>query len=117
MQEVKILPTLLFASLVALLALTVACKTASEVTFVNPHEVPLLVQIGERAPFEVPAQKSVTARLPAIERLHPVSITARDPAGAVVFFLTTSVHRIEVTGNRVVLEITGRPSDPLLQYR
>lgn len=113
----RLLPALALTSLIALATFAIACKTASEVTFVNPHAESLFVQIGERAPFEVPAHESVTAHLPALERLHPVSITARDEAGTVVFFLATSTHRIEVAGNRVVLELSGQPSDPLLQYR
>jgi hypothetical protein len=92
-----------------------ACKTTSTVAFINPSDQPLFVQIDERAPFEVPANGTVHRRLPAVERLRPLTITARNVRGATIFALTTSLPRIEASGSRVEMKATGVPVDPLLQ--
>lgn len=88
------------------------CQTQVQVTFVNPTDRPLFVQVNEREPFEVAPQSSLRAPVPGLERLKPILIVARDSEGRTVYALTTSVNRIEAT--RVVeLRIDGPLVDPL----
>ncbi len=110
------------ASVLATVALSLAlamsvsgCKTTSSVAFVNPSGEALYVRIDERASFEVPANSTVHQSLPALERLRPMTITARTVRGGIVFALTTSLPRIEASGSQVELKATGVPFDPLLQ--
>jgi hypothetical protein len=76
---------------------SVACTASREVTFINPSDQPLYVQINQRDPFEVAARGSVRANVPSLERLKPILITARDADGRIVFAYTSSVARIEAT--------------------
>ncbi len=97
---------------VPLLAFSSACTTQEKVTFVNETDARLYVTINEREPFGIDAGAAVTARLPALQQLVPVTITARDDRGATVFFQTTSVTRLVRDGKRVVLKATDRSSPP-----
>jgi hypothetical protein len=89
----------------------VACATNEDVAIVNSTERTLYVTINERAPFTVEAGNTVKTRLPALQQLTPVSITARDDRGATVYFQTTSVTRIIDDGRQVELRATS-PLDP-----
>jgi hypothetical protein len=93
------------------------CQTTATVAIVNPTQQPLFVQIDERPPFEVPPGGEVLARLPALDRLAPMSITARDARGQTVFFRALSLPRIEQLGNRVELVASGQPADPFAELR
>jgi hypothetical protein len=99
----------------ALATLASACETTSKVAFVNPSDEPLYVQIDERASFEVPANGTVHRSLPSLERLRPLTITARNSRGATIFALTTSLPRIAASGSRVEMRALGVPADPLLR--
>jgi len=70
------------------------------------------VQVNEHAAFEVPAHGSASAPMPALDRLQPMTVIARDAHGATVFSVTTSLPRIEADGNRVELQGTGEKFDP-----
>jgi len=113
--------TLLRARMVALAAVSAiliitgtGCQTTSRVAFVNPSNRPLYVQVDEHSPFEVPAGGTVQRELPALERLQPLIITARDVRGATVFAITTSFPRIEASGRRIEMAATGVPVDPVI---
>ena len=82
----------------------------------NPTEQPLFVQIDQRPPFEVAPGASAHASIPAIERLSPITITARDAGGATVFFQTTTLPRLKELG-RVELQTTGESIDPYADLR
>ncbi|HWS44901.1 MAG TPA: hypothetical protein VN636_03500, partial [Acidimicrobiia bacterium] len=72
-------------------AISAACKTTSSIAFVNPSDRPMFVQVDENAPFEVGAGATVQRALPALNRLTPITVIARDSKGATVFALTTSL--------------------------
>lgn len=100
---------------VVLLVLSVmssSCQTQVQVTFVNPTDAPLFVQVNEREPFEVAPRSSLKAPVPGLERLKPILIVARDGDGRTVYALTTSMNRIEATPV-VELRIDGPLVDPL----
>lgn len=101
--------------LASLAALASACKTTSDVAFVNPSEVPLFVQIDEKTPFEVGAGATVRRALPALQQMQPISVIARDAKGATVFAITTSLPQLEAAGHRLELKATGPKVDPLIQ--
>ena len=100
---------------VALIATATACKTTSNIAFVNPTEQALFVRIDEHDPFEVPAGGTVRRALPALERLQPLTITALDARGVTVFATTTSLPRLEASGHQLELKAAGLSIDPLLQ--
>jgi len=102
-------------ALVALAALATACKTTSDVAFVNPSDQPMFVQIDQNAPFEVGGASTVKRALPALDRLTPITIVARDAKGATLFAVTTSVPQLEAAGHRLELKATGPKVDPLIQ--
>ncbi len=111
----RTLPIVVGLTIVVLAVLAAGCKTTISVAFVNPNAQPLFVQIDQREPFEVPANGTAHSSVPALERLQPITITARDARGATVFFVTTSLPRIEATGHRIDLKASGEKVDPLLQ--
>ena len=80
------------------------CNANTKVAIVNPTDRALFVQINERDSFRIDAGTTVTATLPSLDRLAPISITARDERGATIFFVSTSLPRIESTGNKVELQ-------------
>jgi hypothetical protein len=90
--------TLAFAALVSW-----GCETTKEVTLVNPSDQPLFVQINERAPIEIAPGGSAKSTVPALERIATLNITARDGRGQTVFFVATSVSRLEQQGMRIEL--------------
>lgn len=100
------------AVLLWLTVMSSACQTRLQVTFVNPTDEPLFVQVNEREPFEVAPRSSLEAPVPGLERLKPILIVARDAEGHTVYALTTSVTRIEATPV-VELRIDGPLVDPL----
>ena len=102
-------------ALLSLAALSAACKTTSDIAFVNPSNQPVFVQVDEKAPFEVGAGATVKRGLSALNRLQPVTVIARDERGATVFALTTSLPQLEAAGHRLELKATGPTVDPLLQ--
>lgn len=102
-------------ALASLAAFSAACKTTSDVAFVNPSSQAVFVQVDEKAPFEVAAGATVKRPLSALNRLTPVTVIARDSTGATVFALTTSLPQIEAAGHRLELKATGPTVDPLLQ--
>ena len=99
----------------SLAALASACKTTSDIAFVNPSIQPVFVQIDEKPPFEVGAGATVKRALPSLNRLQPITIVARDSHGATVFALTTSLPRLDAAGHRLELKATGPTVDPLLE--
>lgn len=101
--------------LASLAALASACKTTSEIAFVNPSDQPVFVQLDEKAPFEVGAGATVKRPVPSLQRMQPITVIARDPRGATVFALTTSLPQLEAAGRRLELKATGPTTDPLLQ--
>lgn len=104
---------LLFACTAIIFASSfVACQTNDTITFVNPTDRALFVQINERAPFEVPAGASVTTTLPSLERLQPFGITARTARGDTVFFVATSLTRLAAEGSRLEMIPNGIVMDP-----
>ncbi len=105
----------LTAALVALAALAAACKTTSSIAFVNPSNQSLFVQVDEKAPFEVGAGATVTRALPALDRIAPITIIARDAGGATVFAVTTSLPQLEAASHRLELKASGAKVDPLAQ--
>jgi hypothetical protein len=100
---------------VALAVMATACKTTSDIAFVNPSDQPMFVQVDEKAPFEVGAGATVKRALPALDRLTPITIVARDARGATLFAVTTSVPQLEAAGHRLELKATGPTVDPLIQ--
>ena len=102
-------------ALASLAALAAACKTTSDIAFVNPSSQPVFVQVDEKAPFEVGAGATVKRGLPALNRLQPITVVARDARGATVFALTTSLPQLEAAGHRLELKATGPKVDPLIQ--
>jgi hypothetical protein len=111
----RALALVLIAACAALSAAAV-CQTAQSVAFVNPTQQALYVQVDQKPPFEVPPGGEVRATVPAIDRLTPISITARDARGQTVFFRAMSLPALQGAGNRVVLAATGDPFDPLSEY-
>ena len=105
----------LIAALASLAALAAACKTTSNIAFVNPSNQSLFVQVDEKAPFEVGAGATVTRALPALDRIAPITIIARDAGGATIFAVTTSLPQLEAAGHRLELKATGPKVDPLSQ--
>ena len=104
---------LLIVSLISLVvAVGAICRANEKVEFVNPTQEPLFVQINEREPFEVPPGGKVFAALPALGRLTPITITARDRRGVTVFHRATSIIRIQTTGNQVQLTPGASAADP-----
>ena len=110
-------PRLLAAAvaLLSLAALSSACKTTSEIAFVNPSTQAVFVQIDEKEPFEVAGGATVKRGLSALNQLQPITVIARDKRGATVFALTTSLPQLEAAGHRLELKATGPTVDPLLQ--
>jgi hypothetical protein len=102
-------------AMVALAALATACKTTSDIAFVNPSDQPMWVQVDQKAPFEVGAGATVKRALPALDRLTPITIVARTAGGATVFAVTTSIPQLEAAGHRLELKVTGPKVDPLIQ--
>ena len=100
----------------AALSAAAVCQTAQAVAFVNPTQQTLYVQVDQKPPFEVPPGGEVRAKVSALDRLTPVSITARDARGQTVFFRAMSLPALQGSGNRVVLAATGDPFDPLSEY-
>ena len=100
---------------VVLAAISAACKTTSDIAFVNPTNQSVFVQVDEKTPFEVGAGATVKRALPALDRLTPVTVIARDARGVPVFALTTSLPQLEEAGHRLELKATGPKVDPLLQ--
>jgi hypothetical protein len=111
----RLILALALAALGAFGVLFVGCQTTSKVTFVNPLDQPLYVTVNQRPSFEVPAHGTVRTNLPALERLQPMVITARDTHGAIVFALTMSFPRIQAAGSRIELRAPGHVYDPLQQ--
>ena len=101
--------------LVSLAAISAACKTTSDIAFVNPMNQTVFVQVDEKTPFEFGAGATVKRALPALDRLSPVTVIARDARGVTVFALTTSLPQLEAAGHRLELKATGPKVDPLLQ--
>jgi len=101
--------------LASLATLASSCKTTSDIAFVNPSGQPLFVQVDEKTPFEVGAGATVKRALPALQRMQPITVIARDSRGATVFALTTSLPQLEATGHRLELKATGPKVDPLIQ--
>jgi hypothetical protein len=96
----------------ATLALATACEMSTNVAFVNPTNQPLFVQLNERPAFEVPANGAASAPIPALDRLQPMTIIARDAHGSTIFSVTTSLPRIQAEGNKIELKATGEKIDP-----
>lgn len=96
----------------AALAAGAICQANEKVAFVNPTERPLYVQVNERPPFEVPPGETVFTPLPALNRLAPISITARDEQGTPVFYRAITMVRLKALGNRVELTPVGVNVDP-----
>jgi hypothetical protein len=111
----RVLALVLIATCAAVSTAAV-CQTTQTVAFANPTQETLYVQIDQKPPFEVPAGGEVRANVPAIDRLTPISITARDGRGQAVFFRALSLPALQNAGNRVVLAATGDPIDPLSEY-
>lgn len=109
----RLILAMALAALGAFGVLSVGCQTTVKVTFVNPLDQSLYVTVNERPPFEVPAHGAVRVNLPALNRLQPMVITARDWQGATVFAMTTSFPLIQAVGSRIELRAPGRAYDPL----
>jgi hypothetical protein len=112
----------LSACVVGVLALagiaSVACTTNTHVTLSNPTSGPLLVQVNERAAVKIAAGGSARVTLPALERLQPLSITARDERGAIVYSTSLTWTILRAAGNRVSLDpVAARAYDPLVAQR
>ena len=109
---------LLIASvaLASFAAISAACRATSDIAFVNPTDQPVFVQVDEKAPFEVGAHATVKRALPALDRLTPMTVMARDAGGATVFALTTSLPQLEAAGHRLELKATGPKVDPFAQH-
>jgi hypothetical protein len=90
-----------------------ACDTSEDVDFVNPTAETVFVQVNQDRPFAVAPGTSVTASVPSFERLRPVTITARNERGDVIFFTTMSTARLAAEGHRVELVTQGERIDPL----
>ncbi len=90
----------------------VACQTNDTITFVNPTDRALFVQINERTPFEVAAGTRVTTTLPSLERLQPLAVTARNARGDTVFFVATSLTRLNAQGGQLEMVPNGISVDP-----
>ena len=104
---------LVFACTAILFASTfTACQTNDTITFVNPTERALFVQINERTPFEVAPRSSTTATLPSLDRLQPLAVTARTARGDTVFFVATSLTRLVAEGRRLEMVPNGMVVDP-----
>jgi hypothetical protein len=92
-----------------------ACQTSTSVRVSNPTDGALTVPVNERAPFELKPHTTVSVHLPALERLQPVSITARDAQGAMVYSASLSYSAITASGRQVVLTVDpARTYDPLV---
>jgi hypothetical protein len=105
---------IIVSALLAPGALTaIGCSTQKSVAIINPTDQPLFVQVNQRAPVEVAAGATWKTTLPALDRLTPVTINARNGAGHTVVFLSTSLPRLEANGYRIELKLTGETYDPL----
>ena len=103
------------AALLCAPLLFLACTTSTSVRVANPTDGALTVQVNERAPFVIQPHGTVSVHLPALERLQPMSITARDTRGAMVYSASLSSSAIAAAGGRVVLAVDpGAAYDPLL---
>jgi hypothetical protein len=103
------------AALLCAPILFLACQTSTSVRVSNPTDGALTVQVNERSPFELKPHATVSVHLPALERLQPVSITARDAHGAMVYSASLSYSAITAAGQQVVLAVDpARTYDPLL---
>lgn len=104
---------LLFACTAIVVASSfVACQTNDTITFVNPTDRALFVQINERAPFEVAAGASVTTTLPSLERLQPLAVTARSARGDTVYFVATSLTQLNARGGQLEVVPNAVSVDP-----
>jgi len=105
---------ILLASTLCLAVLTAGaiCQANEKVAFVNPTQQPLYVQVNERVPFEVPPGDTVFTPLPALDRLAPITITARDERGTAVFHRAITMVRLKALGNRIELTPVGQATDP-----
>jgi hypothetical protein len=93
----------------------VACTTNTHVTLSNPTSGPLLVQVNERPPVRIAPGASARVTLPALERLQPLSVTARDDRGAMVYSTTLTWTVLHARGDTIALAPSAQPSyDPLL---
>ena len=97
---------------------SIACSTTTRVTLSNPTSGALFVQVNERAPVKIAPGASARVTLPALERLQPLSITARDERGAIVYSTTLTWTILRAAGNRIALAPDAQPAyDPLLAQR
>lgn len=108
-----IVPVALFA--LALSAL--ACSASADLTLTNPTDQTLFVQVNEREPFALPAGDSARTSVPALDRLAPITITARDEYGRTIFYRSTTVQLLRAAQMQLSLVPTGDPWDPYAGQR
>ena len=99
------------ALLAAALA-TLACSTSESVTVVNPTQQTLFVQVNERAPFAIDPGQTARTKVPALDRLAPITITARDGDGRTIFYRSTTIQLLRAAQLRLELTPAGDPFDP-----
>lgn len=95
----------------------IACTTNTRLTLSNPTSGALFVQVNERPPVTIAAGASARVTLPALERLQPLSITARDEHGAMVYSTTVTWTVLHAAGNTVSLQPDPHAAyDPALAH-
>jgi hypothetical protein len=107
-------------ALIALLPLALAalaCRTSEDLTLTNPTDQTLYVQVNEREPFPLAAGETARTSVPALDRLAPITITARDEYGRTIFYRSTTVQLLRAARMQLSLTPTGDPWDPYSDYR
>ena len=104
-------------AVVAAAWLTLACSMNESVAVVNPTQQTLFVQINERDPFVIEPGQTARTKVPALDRLAPITITARDADGRTIFYRSTTIQLLRAAQLRVELLPTGDPFDPLAGRR
>lgn len=112
MRLIPVAATCVYAALFAL-----GCTTNTHVKIDNATGSVVSVQVNERAPVKIAAGQSVRVTLPALERLQPLSIIARDERGAIIYSASTTAAALDAGGDALkIIADDQRAYDPAIAY-